>query len=497
MQAVLTVIALAASSPLDEYLAKVESVYKWENTGATIDILGGATGHVLNVTSQTWLDPTKAHGPYGGAVWSHQVVVIVPKVVKQTDVALSYLTGGCNHAPGVPSATDEDILVAATVSEMTGAVAIVVFQLPNCPIVYPSDPSKRGRTEDAMIAWAWHEFLVDPAANPEWLPRLPMVKGAMQSMRAAAEFALTLPTPLKLGGWLAAGASKRGWTTWMVGAATCPTCVEIVAIAPLVPIVPALVREMHRQWQAYGGWTFAFQDYMEVNLTAHIDDPKMVQLTDAVDPMNFYDRLARIPKVVVLSSDDEFMMMDWSNVWWDELKGEKYLLIAQNAEHSLATGIPEVLETLANVVATVAAKKALPTFTQTYDPTTGKLSVTIPEGVPHGKVVLRHATTLQNKRRDFRWVRLANNDTGACTFPDIPLSPPLFGGNCLQPVIWLGKTLAADSDDKNTYSATVPTPANGAWTVSLCYVQYPVTFLSCESFSQQFDSLPLTYYLTG
>ena len=46
----------------------------------------------------------------------------------------------------------------------------------------------------------------------------------------------------------------------------------------------------------------------------------------------------------------------------------------------------------------------------------------------------------------------------------IPLSPPLFGGNCLQPVIWLGKTLDADSDDKNTYSATVPTPSNGAWT---------------------------------
>jgi PhoPQ-activated pathogenicity-related protein len=41
----------------------------------------------------------------------------------------------------------------------------------------------------------------------------------------------------------------------------------------------------------------------------------MKKLTDAVDPMNFYDRLARIPKVAVLSSDDEFMMMDWTNIW--------------------------------------------------------------------------------------------------------------------------------------------------------------------------------------
>lgn len=56
-------------------------------------------------------------------------------------------------------------------------------QTPNCHIVYPSDPSKKGRSEDAMIAWAWHEYLVDPNHDPEWLPRLPMAKGAMKSMQ--------------------------------------------------------------------------------------------------------------------------------------------------------------------------------------------------------------------------------------------------------------------------------------------------------------------------
>jgi hypothetical protein len=231
---------------------------------------------------------------------------------------------------------------------------------------------------------------------------------------------------------------------------------------------------MHRQWQAYGGWTFAFKDYLEVNLTAHIDDSRMVQLTDAVDPMNFYSRLARIPKVVVLSSDDEFMMMDWSNIWWNALQGDKFLLIAQDAEHSLATGIPEVLETLANVVSTIGAKQVLPSFTQTYDAATGEISVTIPADVPHGKVVLRHATTLQSKLRDFRWVRLASNDTAPCTLPGVPLNPPLFGGNCLQPIIWLGKNLEpekavattahASNATSVTYRATVPTPSGGRWT---------------------------------
>ena len=33
------------------------------------------------------------------------------------------------------------------------------------------------------------------------------------------------------------------------------------------------------------------------------------------------------------------------------------------------------------------------------------VQVAIPRGVAHGKVVLRHAQTLQSARRDFRWVR--------------------------------------------------------------------------------------------
>lgn len=43
------------------------------------------------------------------------------------------------------------------------------------------------------------------------------------------------------------GASKRGWTTYLVGAAKCKeNCVNILGIMPLVPIVPDLRTELHR-----------------------------------------------------------------------------------------------------------------------------------------------------------------------------------------------------------------------------------------------------------
>jgi len=33
--------------------------------------------------------------------------------------------------------------------------------------------------------------------------------------------------------------------------------------------------------------------------------------------MSYLDRLEEVPKLVVVSSDDEFMMMDWTNIYFD------------------------------------------------------------------------------------------------------------------------------------------------------------------------------------
>ena len=42
--------------------------------------------------------------------------------------------------------------------------------------MYPGDPQKKNRNEDAILAWAWRSFIDDPEHDPEWIPRLPMVK---------------------------------------------------------------------------------------------------------------------------------------------------------------------------------------------------------------------------------------------------------------------------------------------------------------------------------
>jgi PhoPQ-activated pathogenicity-related protein len=293
-----------------------------------------------------------------------------------------------------------------------------------------------------------------------------MAKAGFQTMRAAQEFLAVKGINIK--GWIVSGASKRGWTTWAIGAATCESCVNILGIVPMVPIVPNMVKEIHRQWQSYGGFTFAFSDYTVLNLTMHVDDPIFQIGEKIVDPAFYPDRLARLPKLVILSSDDEFMQLDWSNIWWEELRGEKHLLIAPNSEHSLLTALPKVIENIGAFAISIAngeTEDDRPSFSYFHDNSTGELTVDIPKRFFSSdlRVTLRHAETLQTIRRDFRWVRLASNDTQPCVLPEISLPKPIFGGNCLVPIIWHEQELKADPND-GKYHAPPPEPSkNGRW----------------------------------
>jgi len=453
--------ATALAVPLDDYVSKDDGYFSWFDTNQTVKMLSGATGYLLNVTSQKWMNESVATGP-NGAIWSHQALVIVPKDLRVKDKAVIWITGNCNENPSLPKATDEEPLAVDLLAASTHSIGVVLFQTPNCPIVHANDPNHDKRTEDAMIAFAWKEFLDNPT-DTEWLPFFPMVKGAMRGMEAVQQWA-TQKGIADIDGWVTSGASKRGWTTWLTGAVDCPTCPKVVAVAPVVPIVPSLSLDMHHMFKAYGGWTFAFSDYMAINLTSYLDTPAFEASSKQIDVINepYLSRLARIPKHVVVSSDDEFMMFEQTNLWWDQMPGEKYLTIANNAEHSMATGIVELLQTVANTIASVFHSGKRPEWSFTADQSSGVITVNIPSTQPHGKVVLRHANTLSKVRRDFRWARLANTENGNCTFPEIALKKPiLFGANCLEPIVWLGTDL--NETAPGVYSASVPAPKSG-WT---------------------------------
>ena len=281
----------------------------------------------------------------------------------------------------------------------------------------------------------------------------------------------------------------------MVGLADCSTCVNISGIIPVVPIVPDLLLDIHRQYQSYGGWTWAFQDYVDSGLMQTIDDGSFTSMMDIVDPINYLDRLAKVPKFVIVSSNDEFMMFDWTSIYYDQIYGEfgeNRLLIIPNSDHGLSTGMHDLLSTSSTFMRSIAeGKTERPSFEYTHDD--GVITVTIPQDGPKPKsVMLRHAETFSSTKRDFRWTVLGSEDNNYCSSPwtsmagDHHLVSKLkskfnWGGDkalsddpqfCSQNIKWEYTTLQ-ESDD-GVYVGTAPDPkVDGHWVGYYVEVIFP------------------------
>jgi PhoPQ-activated pathogenicity-related protein len=175
--------------------------------------------------------------------------------------------------------------------------------VPNEHITFSSDPIQKSRTEDAIIAFTWDHFLNDPS-DPTWLLRFPMVKASLRAMDTITAFVSQKLPELntQLDYYTVAGASKRGWTTWDVGAVD-PK--RVMAIVPIVLDAINFVAVEHHQFRSYGAWSYALVDYTDMNLTERFDDPNMVHLQENVDPFFYVDRLT-MPKMIINAGMDEF-----------------------------------------------------------------------------------------------------------------------------------------------------------------------------------------------
>ena len=119
-------IFFASGLHIDDYLDKPEPVYNWTKYAEGKSPNGG-TVHYLNVTSLRWLDTSKAYGPQGD-IWSHRVMIVVPKVLKYTNVSVGYITMECNGHPNEkPTFQDiPDYAVGDEFSHTSGAVTVVI-----------------------------------------------------------------------------------------------------------------------------------------------------------------------------------------------------------------------------------------------------------------------------------------------------------------------------------------------------------------------------------
>jgi PhoPQ-activated pathogenicity-related protein len=424
----------AAPNPpnvLDSYVARPDPSFAWKVektfTGP------GYHGAVLDLTSQTWLTPAETDR----SVWKHWLTVTIPDRVS-SNKAFLYIGSGSNGraAPVGPSERYAQIAVD------TNSVVAELGQVPNQPMHFPDTPNE-ARTEDDIIAYLQARY--DPVKSPEALARLPMVKSGTAAMSAVQQFMASEAGGKKtIDGFVVAGGSKRGWTTWLVGLED----KRVVGMIPIVINVLDVDATTRHHWQAMGYFSPALGDYVHHKLIpGEIGKPRLTAVNAIEDPLNYRGRpRMKIPKFIINAVGDEYFPPDNTRFSYHLLPAGKSLRMLPNSKHS--TQGTDIGESMTAWYDSVIKHRPIPDYSWTVR---DDGALVVKTSARPSAVLLWQGTN--PKERDFRVDSIGN------AFSSTPLQPQADG----------------------TYVASVAKPATGftAYFVELTYpsgMKYPVKF---------------------
>src|SRR6266542_5037664 len=301
---------------LDKYVEAPDPSYKYELVGKTQG--AGYTTFILKMTSQTW----RSTAEIDRNVWWHWMIMVKPDEVKNSK-SLLYISGGNNNS-AAPKDADQQIIQIATA---TKSVVTELRMIPNQPLTFSDD--KKPRVEDEFIAYTWDKFL--KTGDELWPARLPMTKAAVRAMDTVIAFCGSeAGGATKIDGFVVAGGSKRGWTTWTTAAVD----KRVVAIVPLVIDLLNMEKSFEHHYRVYGFFAPSVKDYEEAGFMDQQGTPGYYKLMNIEEPYSYRDRLT-MPKFLINAAGDQFFLPDSSRYYFDDLKGEKYLRYIPNADHSL------------------------------------------------------------------------------------------------------------------------------------------------------------------
>lgn len=306
----------AHRTALDAYVAKPDLNYSYQLLNT---IKGeGNTTYILEMTSQAWLTTNEVNR----TLWKHWLTIVRPNQVTSSKSLLFITGGGNDKAP--PQKVDANILQVAMA---TKSVVTELRMVPNQPLIFAGET--QGRTEDSLIAYTWDKFL--RTGDPKWPARLPMTKSAVRALDTVTAFCgSSLGGNVKIDGFVVAGGSKRGWTTWTTAAVD----KRVVAIVPIVIDMLNIEPSFKHHYEAYGFWAPAVGDYVAMHIMDWQGTPQYKALMKIEEPYEYRDRLT-MPKFIINAAGDQFFLPDSSQFYFKDLPGVKYLRYVPNADHSL------------------------------------------------------------------------------------------------------------------------------------------------------------------
>ena len=382
--------ATASRTPLDDYIQQPDPAFSWK-VEKTIPGAGSNT-YIIHLTSQKWREIPEVDRP----IWEHWLVVVKPNTLK-TNKAFLAISGGANDRP-MP---DKANAAVSQIAETTGSIVAELRMVPNQPLIFNNDGQPR--KEDDLIAYGWDKFLA--TGDPTWLPRLPMGKSAVRAMDCLQEW--SAKEGAKIEKFVVAGASKRGWTTWLTGA----TDPRVEAIIPIVIDVLNAGPSIRHHAAVYGFWATAIGAYYQHNILQRFDHPRLAELYSIEDPYYYIDRLT-MPKYVINGSGDQFFLPDSSQFYYDDLKGEKHIRYVPNADHSVDTNFDSVLSMVAFYQMIINGKPR-PEITWKFE---DDGSIRVHSDTPPQQVLLWQATN--PTARDFRVATIGKTYTSTELKPE-------------------------------------------------------------------------------
>ncbi|PHN02415.1 PhoPQ-activated pathogenicity-related family protein [Flavilitoribacter nigricans] len=303
---------VTAENALASYLDNDDPTFSWE-VRTTYDIAGVKVYDLL-LTSQTWREHR----------WVHQLTILVPPE-NNYDGALLYLNGrGIRDGePDWRGSNEITSLVLAQVALKNKAITAVLWQVPNQPLY-------DNLSEDALISYTLHQFKAD--GDFTWPLLFPMVKSAVKAMDAIQEFSQE-ELAASIDRFVLTGASKRGWTSWLTGAAD----QRVAAIAPMVIDVLNMPVNLQYQLDVWNDYSPQINDYVDLGIVQEVETGRGPEIARMIDPYAYRANLT-MPKLIVIGTNDEYWPVDAIKHYIDNIPGENLITYLPNAGHDLGGG---------------------------------------------------------------------------------------------------------------------------------------------------------------
>jgi PhoPQ-activated pathogenicity-related protein len=345
-------IATPSAADLQNYVNKPEPAFEWQLKNKIDREQSGDRIYDLQFVSQVWQ----------GKKWQHQLQIYRPVNTAPSATMFLWVTGG--------AATPESISLGLELARKIQAPVAFIYHIPNQPLL------EANLREDDLIAETFVRYL--KSEDDSWPLLFPMVKSVVKAMDVLQAFGKIEWSRL-IDKFIVAGASKRGWTTWLTAAVDN----RVGAIAPVVIDVLNMREQMPRQLQAFGAYSSRLAAYSSRGLLPIPETPAGQRLLKLVDPWAYRDRLT-MPKLIINGTNDFYWATDALNLYWDGIPYNKWVVYIPNAGHNLRRHDRPEREQLNDLITSIAAFSRyqmsgapMPSLIWKHESINGKLRLTI------------------------------------------------------------------------------------------------------------------------